>query len=127
MHNAPTPRVSPVTRPQWVGVVVAALLGLGMAILLYGRFGDGGIQFAVRTYETSDTSVRIQFSVRKDPQQEVVCTLQARDKQGMTIGTALVRVGVSPESSVLTSYELPTTSRANTAEVTACSQAPAPP
>lgn len=115
------------TRLQQVGVGVAALLGLGMAILLYGRFGDGGIQFAVRTYETSDTSVRIDFSVRKEPSQEVVCTLQARDRQGKTIGTALVRVGASQESSVLTSYVLPTASRANTAEVTGCSQAPARP
>lgn len=127
MHNAPAPRVSPVTRLQWVGAAVAALLGLGIAVLLYGRFGDGGTQVAVRTYVVSDTSVKIEFSVTKDAGDAVVCALRARDRQGKEIGIALVRVGPSAKRSVLTTYDLPTTSRANTAEVTGCSQAPPEP
>lgn len=112
----------------WVGGTVAALLGLGLAILLYDRFGDGGVRVAVRSYEVlSDQAVRIDFSVTKDEGETVVCTLRARDRIGETIGTALVRVGPSAESSVLVVHELPTTSRANTGEVTGCSVTPVAP
>lgn len=108
-------------RGQWIGVVVAGLLSLGLAVLLYARFGDPDVQVAVRTYDiVSDTRVDVEFSVRKDPEATVVCTVRARGEDGGEVGNALVRVGPSDEGSVLLTHELPTIARAATGEVTGC-------
>lgn len=129
MSTTPSPTGSvPVSRTTWVLGGVAVLLSLAVALVLFNRFGDVGARATVRSYEVlSDTAVRVDFQVVKAPGETVVCTVRARDASGAEAGIALVRVGPSSGGSVLVSHELVTTSRANTGEVTGCSQAPAAP
>lgn len=105
------------------GAVMLACLGL--AVLLFSRFGQTDVGFGARGFEVlSDRAVRVDFEVRKDPADTAVCTVRARDADGAETGQALVRIGPSDQGTVVVRHELATQARANTGEVTGCSLAP---
>ena len=108
-----------------LGGLVAAL-SLGLAIVLFNAFGDGGTRATVRSFEVlSDTAIRVDFEVVKAAGDTVVCTVRARDASGSETGFALVRVGPADDDTVLVSHELPTRNRANTGELIGCDAVPA--
>ncbi len=100
---------------------VAVGVSLGVAVLLYQRYGSSGVGFGVRAYAVeSDSLVRVDFEVDKDPSRTAVCTVRARDSHGAEVGSDPVTVGPAPHRSVLVTHRLATVGRANTGEVTAC-------
>ena len=104
---------------------LAAAASLGVAVLLFQRYGSPEVQSGTRGYAvSSDTLVTVTFEVAKDPAATALCTVRARDSTGAQAGVALVRVGPSAERTVVVVHVLPTTSRATTGEVTGCSLAP---
>ena len=114
-----------------VPLVLAAATGavsLGVAGLLYARFGSPDVSYGPRRYVVeSDTRVLVEFEVAKDPAASAVCTVRARDATGAEAGIALVRVGPAPQRTVRVVRELTTTARAVVGEVTGCTlEQPAP-
>ena len=102
------------------GLTVAA--SLGAAVVLYQRYGDPDVQSGTRGYVVeSDTLVRVEFEVAKDPAASAVCELRARDRSGAEAGTALVPVGPSADRRTTVVHVVPTTARAVLGEVTGCS------
>jgi len=100
---------------------VAALVSLGVAVLLFRAFGTTEVGFGPRGYTvSSDRSVQIVFEVDKDPAATALCSVRARDRYGSEAGTALVRVGPSAKRHLVVTYDLATTARANTGEITGC-------
>ncbi len=119
--NTAPARVSPARRGPVVVGVVAALVGLGVAVLLFRGYGTGEVGFGPRGYTvTSDRQVQIVFEVDKEPSATAVCTVRARDRTGLEAGSALVRVGPSSGRRQVVTYDLATTARANTGEITSC-------
>ncbi len=107
--------------PLVLGTLVALAM-VAVAWLFYRAFGQGGgVQYGVRSYVVaSDSRVRVEFEVAKDPARTAVCTVRARDRTGAEAGSAQVTVGPAAGRSTIVSYDLTTTSRAATGEVTGC-------
>jgi len=113
--------------PVVVGAI-AALVGLAVAVLLYRGYGATEVGFGPRGFAvTSDSSVRVEFEVVKEPARTALCTVRARDRTGAEVGTALVRVGPAAGRGQVVRYDLATTGRANTGEITGCLLEPASP
>ena len=104
---------------------LTAAASLGVAVLLFQRYGSPDVQFGTRAFVVeSDTLVRVEFEVAKDPAATVLCTVHARDPSGLEAGVALVSVGPAPQRRVVVVHPLQTTARATTGEVTGCSVDP---
>ena len=101
---------------------LAVLVSLVVAVVLYRAFGDSpDIGFGVRGYTVaSDRQVQVVFEVDKDRTKTALCTVRARDRTGDEVGNSLVRVGPTPRRSSIVTYELATSGRAATGEVTGC-------
>ena len=111
----------PSVRAARAGLAVAVGLSLLVAVVLWQRFGVSGPAAGVRGFAVlSDTAVRVELEVRKDPASTVLCSLRARERSGEQVGTALVRVGPAPEQRVRAVHEIPTSARAVTGEVLGC-------
>ncbi len=101
--------------------VVGGLIGLAVAVLLYRGYGAQEVAFGPRGFTVqSDALVRIEFEVDKDAAAVALCTVRARDRTGLEVGNALVRVGPSADRSQVVTYDLTTRSRAVSGEITAC-------
>ena len=107
--------------PVLVGTL-GGLVGLVVAFLLWQTYGRSELGFGPRGFTvSSDTLVEVEFEVDKDPGATALCTVRARERSGAEVGTALVRVGPSAERRQVVSYDLATTGRAATGELTGCS------
>ena len=107
-------------------VAVGALVVAGM-YALYSRQQAGRLPHQARGYAvSSDTSVKITFEVRLDRGQRGECRLRARGRDGLDVGTADVPVGPGTGGTLVTSYALPTQSRASTGEVVSCRELASP-
>jgi len=105
---------------------LTAAASLGVAVLLFQRYGSPDVQSGTRGYVVaSDTLVTVEFEVAKDPAATALCTVRARDRTGAEAGVALVRVGPAADRRVVVVHPLQTTSRATTGEVAGCSLEPA--
>jgi hypothetical protein len=113
---------TPVRPAPLVLGAVAVLVSLAVAIVLYRAFGDSpDIGYGVRGYTvSSDRQVQVVFEVAKDPASTVLCTVRARDRSGDEVGNSLVRVGPAAQRSTIITYDLATSGRAATGEVTGC-------
>jgi hypothetical protein len=115
-------------RSQLVLTVVGALVGLAFAIALFVQYGPGtDVAAQVRSYEVlSDTSVRVDVEVARDPGTKAWCVLRARDREGAEVGRRQVDVPVSGDRSTVLSVAVTTTGRANTGELVGCEAGSAP-
>ena len=115
-------------RSQIVLTVVGALVGLAFAIALFVQFGPGtDVSAQVRSFEVlSDTAVRVDVEVARDPGAKAWCVLRARDSDGAEVGRRQVDVPVSDDRSTVLSAEVPTTGRPNTGELVGCQPGSAP-
>lgn len=106
-------------------VLVGALggfVGLVVAFLLWQSYGRTEVGYGPRGFEvTSDTAVTVEFEVDKDAGATALCTVRARARTAEEVGSALVRVGPSADRRQVVRYDLATTARAASGEVTGCS------
>ena len=118
--------------PSLVGQRVLAVLlavvffGLLAAIVvtLFGRFGQPEVRFRVLGFTVeSDTTVRIDFEVTKEPGQTAYCAVRARDASGAETGREVVTIGPARDGAerVRLEHRLATAERAVTGEVERCS------
>ncbi|HEU0103778.1 MAG TPA: DUF4307 domain-containing protein [Mycobacteriales bacterium] len=107
---------------------LAALVSLVAAVLLFRAFGASTeVGFGARGYVVqSDRSVQVEFEVVKDPARTAVCSVRARDRTGVEVGNSLVRVGPSDRRRSIVRYELATSGRAASGELTSCELEAAP-
>ena len=115
-------------RSQLVLGLLGALVGLAFAIALFVQFGPGTeVSAQVRSYEVvSDTAVRVDVEVAREPGSKAWCVLRARDSKGAEIGRRQVDVPVSQDRSTVLSAEVTTTGRPNTGELVGCEAGSAP-
>lgn len=115
-------------RSQLVLAVVGALVGLAFAIALFVRYGPGtDVSAQVRSYQVlSDTAVRVDVEVAREPGSRAWCVLRARDGKGAEVGRRQVDVPVSDDRTTVLSAEVPTTGRPNTGELVGCEAGSAP-
>jgi len=117
--TAPVARRTPAV--VWVLGGLVALAMVGLAFLLYQRYGPSPVPFQVRTYEiTGDREVRVSWEVSVEPGSTALCLVRARDATGADAGSRVVRVGPASERALRPTYALATTSRPVLGEVVRC-------
>ena len=103
-----------------ISVVAAALLAAGLLFLgysLYDKRSTSRLDYQVGGYDVlSDSVVRVTFTVDTRGERRGLCRVRARNADGAEAGVMVIPVG--PGKAV--SYDLATTSRAVTGEVTGC-------
>lgn len=111
-----SPRRAARWRPTLL-LVIGTLIGLGVALLLFGRYGDADYQPRVRAFTIADDRATVRFDVRKPPNAPAVCLVRARNRVGAEVGSAQVTV---PAGVTEMTYELATSDRPVSAEVPSC-------
>jgi len=105
------------------GAAVAVLAGLGLAWLGYRNLGDPPISGSVLGWgpTLSGKALSVRFAVHRDhPDRPATCTLRARGKDGLQVGTVAVAVPKSATQDVAVTADLPISSTAVVAEVYSC-------
>ncbi|MCW2607097.1 MAG: Conserved rane protein of uncharacterized function [Frankiales bacterium] len=102
--------------------VVGGLVGLAFAIALFRVLGpDTSASTQLRGYVVeSDTSVRVEFEVARDPGRTVHCLIRARGAAGGEVGRREFDVPPSRDKSTVVRELLPTTERAVNGELVGC-------
>ncbi len=114
------PRSLP-ARSVRIATVVAAVLGLVVAYLLYTRASMRGASGSLVSYATSSPAfVDVRFDVRRPAGRAAVCAVRALARDGTEVGTADVPVPATTSRTLQVSYRLATRTRAATAEVRGC-------
>lgn len=93
-------------RTRTILLAVVLLVGLGIAYIGYQRFAVADVEATALTFDlVDDSTVSITFSVaRPDPQQDVVCIVRARSRDGSETGRREVLVpGASEREITVTS------------------------
>jgi hypothetical protein len=84
-------------RARWVrslGMVLAALVGLAVAVVGYHNFAEAPVDSRVLGFSLrSDNAVELRFEVlREDPERPAVCIVRARSRDGEETGRKEVYV-----------------------------------
>jgi hypothetical protein len=116
---------SKVTQRVVATVLACLFVGLvgAVAFSLYSRLGADPVREQVRRYAVlSDTSVRVDFRVTKDPEATAYCVVRARNAAGAETGRDVVEVGPAPDGAqrVEVSHVLTTVERPVTGELRGC-------
>ncbi|OBI84665.1 DUF4307 domain-containing protein [Mycobacterium sp. E740] len=90
---------------RWAAIgftVVALAVGVGVAIVAFGRLGNEEVKGELGAYELVDAeTVSVTISVtRQDPSRPVVCILRARSIDGAETGRREVLVSPSTQETV---------------------------
>ena len=131
-HRAPIGRYH--GRPGWgdpaaerrarffrAGLAVISGLGFALVVTTYVQQSKPTVISDVLGFEVlGDSSVRVDFEVRKPAGQEALCVLRARDIDGSQVGLAEIVVPGSDPDTSTRSYTLRTTARPVTGEVVGC-------
>ncbi|MGH3429892.1 MAG: DUF4307 domain-containing protein [Mycobacteriales bacterium] len=107
-------------RPVMVLLLIVVLAAtVGVTLRLYTTYSADVIHNHVTAFTVvSDHEVHVQFTVQKDSDSAVTCSIRARARDGETVGQAEVVVPAhSPET---TNYTLVTRKKAITGEVLRC-------
>lgn len=113
-----------VNRRPWLLIVFGAALIVGtgaalIAILL--QFVDPPVRGKLLAFEViSPNQSRITWEVRRQPNQDVVCSLRAQDFYRGDVAYALIPLPADGEDYLQTSFTLNTNDEAFTVEVLAC-------
>ena len=110
-------------RARFLRAGLAVLTGLGFAVVVvtYVHQAQPTVVSDVLGFEVlDDSSVRVDFEVRKPAGQEALCVLRARDDQGSQVGLAEILIPGSDPDTSTRSYTLRTTARPVTGEVVGC-------
>lgn len=118
------PRLSPAAKVAAVVALaaVSALVAFVFARSTTSSFGSQRV--GVESFELRDASVAITFTVRRDPDEELVCVLRSRDRAGAEIGRAEVPVPADPggATEVTLTYELLTAGIPVSGEAIGCGE-----
>jgi hypothetical protein len=111
-----------VTRAQILVAVVGGLVGLSFAVGLFLRFGaEQGTPSRMRGFAVlSDTAVRIDVEVARDPGSEVFCVVRARELSGTEVGRKSFDVPSSGPRTTVVSTVLRTSRRPVGGELVGC-------
>jgi Domain of unknown function (DUF4307) len=106
----------------WVLGAVLAVVTVGLAVRLYGQYGDPTYDAQVLRYtEITDRQIVVEFRVNVPSGGAAVCAVRARSAAGAEVGRAEVRLRAEPgRTSARTVYRLATTARPVTGEVVRC-------
>ncbi len=135
--NPSTPNAEPVFPPgrygrrreprrhrRWVPAAAAlavVVAGVAVAVLLHQRYGEGPYDAEVVRYtEVTDSQVVVEFRVNLPAGKAALCTLRARNRAGLEVGRAQVRVPPSNDPHPLVTHRLATSGRPVTGEVQGC-------
>ncbi|OZD14172.1 DUF4307 domain-containing protein [Rhodococcus sp. 06-156-3C] len=104
-------------------LVVAVLVGLVVAYLAYQRFAVQDVEGKALTFDLmDDETISISFSVtRADPEQEAVCIVRARSRDGSETGRREVFVPGSSNQEVQVTTVLRTSQPPAVGDVYGCS------
>ncbi|KUG55738.1 hypothetical protein AVL62_05465 [Serinicoccus chungangensis] len=85
---------------RWWAVGLVAVLVMSLVAVVWGLAATRGRVHWVNTgFEVvSDGRVDVRFDLRRDPDREAVCTLEAQSAAHVVVGRIEVRVAASPES-----------------------------
>lgn len=118
-------RVLPARRLLLLGGCTIGLVALVAAYVLFTRYTGRTATAAVLGFTiVSETRVDVRFEVSKPASATTYCVVRARSRDGAQVGAAAVRVGPASRGTIRQTYQLVTTSRANTGEVDGCSDHP---
>jgi Domain of unknown function (DUF4307) len=135
--NAITPSAAPVFPPgrygrrrarrrarQWVPAVVAlvaVVAGLALTLRLHQQYGAGAYDTElVRYTDVTDNQVVVHFRVKLPAGKSAICTVRARNRAGVEVGKAEVRVPPNRDERPLVTYRLATTERPVSGEIRGC-------
>jgi uncharacterized protein (DUF58 family) len=107
--------------PSLVAAVVVA--GLLLSVAMYNIFSGDAITSRVTSYRiSSDSEVSISFEVTKQSDEQAVCIVRARSRDGREVGRAEVAIpaGNNGQDTVAVTYKLATSKRAVAPEVYGC-------
>jgi Domain of unknown function (DUF4307) len=138
--NAITPDTAPVFPPgrygrrraprrarRWVPAVVAVITvvaGLALTLRLHQQYGEGAYDAElVRYTDVTDGQVVVHFRVNLPAGKSATCTVRARNRAGVEVGRAPVRVPASPQRRPLVTYRLATSERPVSGEIQGCGPA----
>jgi uncharacterized protein DUF4307 len=110
-------------RRNWVAYAVigvfVAVCAAGWAIIMVHTDGNPGISPQVVSWQVSDRSVRVHYSIAKSKGDDVRCTIVAYDTDHAIVGRVVVSVP-SGKSDVDSHQEVPTSTRATAVDVQEC-------
>jgi Domain of unknown function (DUF4307) len=138
--NAITPDTAPVFPPgrygrrraprrarRWVTAVVAVVAvvaGLALTLRLHQQYGAGAYDTElVRYTDVTDGQVVVHFRVNLPAGKSAMCSVRARNREGVEVGRAQVRVPASSDRRPLVSYRLATSERPVSGEIQGCGPA----
>jgi hypothetical protein len=117
-------RRAPRRTRRWmvVGIaLVAVAVGLAVAFRLHQQYGEGPYDAElVRYTDVTDRQVVIQFRVTLPAGKAATCAVRARNRAGLEVGRAAVRVPPSGDRHPLITYRLATTERPVSGEIQGC-------
>jgi Domain of unknown function (DUF4307) len=117
-------RRAPRRRRRWVVAaltVAAVVVGLVVALRLHQQYGTGPYDAElVRYSDVTDTQVVVQFRVHLPAGEAATCTVRARNRAGLEVGRATVRVPAGRDRRPLVTHRLATRERPVTGEIQGC-------
>jgi hypothetical protein len=120
-------RRAPHRRRRWIPAAVALVViiaGFALALRLQQRYGEGPYDTElVRYTDVSDSQVVIQFRVNLPAGKSATCAVRARNRTGVEVGRAEVRVPPARDARPLIAYRLATRERPVTGEIQGCGPA----
>ena len=110
-------------RTRTILLAVVLLVGLAIAYIGYQRFAVADVEATALTFDlVDDSTVSITFSVaRPDPQQDVVCIIRARSRDGSETGRRELLVPGSAEREVTVTSIVRTSQPPAVGDVYGCS------
>jgi hypothetical protein len=104
--------------------VVALVVGLAVAVRLHEQYGDGPYDTdLVRYTDVTDTQVVVQFRVSLPAGKAATCAVRARNRAGLEVGRAEVRVPPNRDPHPVVTYRLATRERPVSGEIQGCGPA----
>jgi hypothetical protein len=117
-------RRAPRRARRWLPAVVAlvaVVAGLALTLRLHQQYGEGAYDAAlVRYTDVTDHQVVVHFRVNLPAGKSATCTVRARNRAGVEVGRADVRVPPSRDERPLISYRLATSERPVSGEIRGC-------
>ncbi len=110
-------------RTRSILLTVVLLVGLGIAYIGYQRFAVADVEATALTFDlVDDSTVSITFSVaRPEPQQDVVCIIRARSRDGSETGRREILVPGSSEREITVTSIVRTSQPPAVGDVYGCS------
>lgn len=92
-------RSAPRNRRWWIIGGIAVLVMTTLAVIWGASATVGRVHWVYTGHDVvSDSQVDVRFDLRRDPDRQVVCRIEAQDASHTVVGRAEVSVGATPSS-----------------------------